>query len=116
MPSVNEIYPSNTAVKASDLKGHAVKVKIASTEIKKFDDGSKVVLHFEGKDKVFVCNKTNAMIIAATYGQNPESWLGKSVELYPDKTMFGTNLVDCIRVRIPVPPAGSPTADDIPFS
>ena len=105
MTNINEIYPSGNALKAEDLKGHTVRVTIRAHEVKTFDKGSKLVLHFEGKEKTLVCNKTNAKVIASQFGNDPDSWIGKSVELYPDKTMFAAELVDCIRVRIPSPVA-----------
>jgi len=100
--NIDEIYPSSKSLKAEDLKGHAVKVTIAGCEVKKFDNGNKAILKFEGKEKSLVVNKTNAKIIASSYGANTDTWVGKQIEIYPDKTMFGTDLVDCIRVRIPV--------------
>jgi hypothetical protein len=99
--NVNEIYPSSKALKAEDLKGHSVKVTIESIDVKKFDNGNKAILKFQGKEKTLVCNKTNAKIIASAYGGDTDGWIGKALEIYPDKTMFGTDLVDCIRVRIP---------------
>lgn len=109
--NVNEIYPSGKSLKAEDLKGHTVKVKISGTEVKKFDNGNKVILSFEGKEKGLVVNKTNAKIIASAYGPDTDHWVGKAIEIYPDKTMFGADLVDCIRVRIPAPPAAPGEAD-----
>lgn len=102
MIDVDDIYGTASALKAEDLKGHAVKVKISGFEVKEFQGKQKIVLKFEGKEKTFVANKTNANIIKAAFGKNPEGWLGKNIELYPDKTMFQTKLVDCIRVRVAV--------------
>lgn len=109
--NVNEIYPSNKSLKAEDLKGHTVKVTINSYEVAKFDNGSKVILSFAGKEKTLVVNKTNAMIIQSAYGPDTDNWIGKTVEIYPDKTTFGGKLVDCIRVRIPAPMAGEKDAE-----
>ena len=110
--NVNEIYPSSKSLKAEDLKGHTVKVTIAGTSVKDFDNGKKIILSFEGKEKGLVVNKTNATIIASAYGGDTNGWHGKQLEIYPDKTMFGADLVDCIRVRIPTPAANS---EDIPW-
>jgi hypothetical protein len=109
--NVNEIYPANKSLKAEDLKGHSVKVTIENYEVKKFDNGNKIVLKFTGKEKTLVVNKTNAKIIASAYGEDTDGWVGKAIEIYPDKTMFGSDLVDCIRVRIPAPPAAAGQAD-----
>lgn len=109
--NVDEIYPSSKSLKAADLQGKTVKVTIANCEAKKFDNGNKIILTFQGKEKGLVVNKTNAKIIASAYGGNTDGWLGKGIEIYPDKTMFGTDLVDCIRVRIPAPPAAPGEAE-----
>ena len=49
-------------------------------------------------------SKTNAQTIADAYGDDTEAWQGKDLEVYPDRTSFQGKLVDCIRVRILVPP------------
>ena len=110
--NVNDIYKSGNTLKAEDLKGHTVKVTIENYELKKFEDGAKLILSFAGKEKGLVCNKTNAMIIQSAYGPDTDGWLGKTIEIYPDKTTFGGKLVDCLRVRVPAPAA---TDQDIPW-
>ena len=101
--NVNEIYPTSKSLKAEDLKGKRVGVQIASYEIVDFEKGKKIVLSFHGKEKTFVVNKTNAMIIASAYGSNPEGWVDNEIEIYPDKTTFQGKLVDCLRVSVPAP-------------
>lgn len=49
--------------------------------------------------KGFVCNKTNAKVIAQLYGPDTADWIGKRVTLYPSTTQVGGETVDCIRVR-----------------
>jgi hypothetical protein len=116
MTNVNEMYPSSSKyLKASDLKDREIRVKIAGHEVAKFDNGNKVVLTFEGKERGLTLNKTNAMKIAAAYGEDIEGWRGQEVIMYPDKTDYQGSLVDCIRVRIP-PKAGDDFSDDIPFN
>ena len=104
----SEMYPSKY-LKAADLNGNAVKVIIETVELEDVvgqgkEHDYKAVFFFQGKQKKFVCNKTNGQVIAETYGDDTEAWQGKELELYPDKTSFQGKLVDCIRVRIPVPP------------
>jgi hypothetical protein len=107
---VSEIY-AGTHFKAIDLGGRAHQVQIIDVTSETFDDGEKLVLHFTGRGKTLVCNKTNSAIIAASYGDETDNWIGKTIELYPDKVNFQGQLVDAIRVRIPVPPATvAPTA------
>ena len=121
--SVKELYPSNSNfLKAKDLNGQQIKSTIAGVELAQFDDGPKLVLSFQGTDKKFTLNKTNAEKIAGQYGDNEEKWVGRSIVLYPDTTKYNGQMVDCIRVRVDAPivegfgpPAGHPAAD-APFS
>lgn len=121
--SVKDLYPSNSNfLKAKDLNGKQIKGVISGVETSQFDDGPKLVLSFQGTDKKFTLNKTNAEKVADQYGDDEMKWIGKVVVLYPDKTKYNGNMVDCIRVRVdsPVvegfgPPAGHPAAE-APFS
>ena len=107
--NVDEIYPSKT-LKANDLQGRTVKVTIENFEVKKFENGNKIILSFTGKEKGMVINKTNADIIASTYGKDPNSWLGKQIEIYAHQTKMGPGLA----VRVPAPPA-TDVDGDIPW-
>ena len=48
-------------------------------------------------------NSTNCKIIAAMYGNDTANWVGKRITLYPTQTSFGSETVDCIRVRPGIP-------------
>jgi hypothetical protein len=62
----------------------------------------KVVIHFEEDIKPFICNKTNAKLIAEFLGPNPDDWIGKQIVLYKNDTvMFGHTRTGGIRVRAP---------------
>ena len=63
----------------------------------------KPVVYFEGKEKGFALNKTNAKAIAGMYGNDTAKWLGRRIAIYSTTTSFGGDTVDCIRVR-PTPP------------
>lgn len=68
----------------------------------------KPVVYFRGARKPLALNKTNAKTIAALYGNNTDSWVGKLVTLYAAKTSFGDEQdIDCIRIR-PREPSGKP--------
>lgn len=112
--SVQDLYPSTSQnLKAEDLKGHAVKVIIEGSEVKEFDNGKKLVLKFRGKEKGLVLNKTNASLLAGYFGDDEREWNGKEIIVYPDKTTFGGQLVDCLRVRVEAKLAQSD--DEIPW-
>ena len=100
---VSEIY-AGAHLKAIDLGGRASQVQISDVTSEVFDEDEKIVLHFTGKDKTLVCNKTNSTMIAASFGDEAYNWKGKTIELYPDKVSFQGRIVDALRVRIPVPP------------
>jgi hypothetical protein len=90
---------------AYDLQGRDVTVTIrkvvAGTLVGKGGKSNKKpVLYFEGKEKGLGLNITNARIIASIYGSfKSEDWLGKRITLYPTTTQFGSETMDCIRVR-----------------
>jgi hypothetical protein len=86
-------------LKAADLQGHEPTVTIATIEMKKFDNGNKLVITFEGKKKALVCNKTNANRIAHAYGTNTDNWIGKDLTLFTDLVDFQGKAVEAIRVR-----------------
>jgi len=112
MPKLNEIFSGNY-LKADDLQGRTVRVTISKAEVKDFDDGNKVVLHFQGKDKLLVANKTNCSIIAENVGtDNTDEWAGQTISLFTKKVEFQGKLVPAIRVVLeekkPAPAAAAP--------
>lgn len=114
MPKLSEVFQGGF-LKAEDLKGKAVKVTISDVEVKDFDDGKKILLHFEGKDKALVANKTNCSIIEEVLGSDDtDDWVGKSITLLTKKVEFKGELVPAIRVKLEEAPAkeqeeGDPT-------
>lgn len=104
---------------AYDLEGKDVTVVIESIKGGTLvgtggKSNKKPVLKFRGKDKVLAANITNCRIIAQLYGGfDSEKWVGKSIVLYPTTTTFGSQTVDCIRVRphIPKTAAAAPLAE-----
>ncbi len=104
----DDMFPGKF-LKAADLNGNPVKATIERVELQDVagqgkEHDYKPVLFFQGKQKGLVLNKTNAQAIVGAYGEDTEAWRGKELEIYPDKTPFQGKIVDCIRVRIPVPP------------
>lgn len=96
---INSVF-SGDSLKAADLQRREIPVIIASVEMKKFDNGNKLVLRFEGKKKTLVCNKTNAKRIGSMYGSNTDGWVGNEITLYVDQVEFQGDLVDAIRVKV----------------
>ena len=134
---VNDLFRSKKSLAAADLAGKAVRVTIESVEVQKFDEGEKPVLHFVGKDKTMVLNKTNALrIIEAVGDDESDNWVGWSIVLYPTKVDYAGKRVDAIRIddrpgatkapaqavrrAVEAPaafdePSDLPSDDDIPF-
>lgn len=126
---LNDVYGGNY-LKAEDLKGGTPLVTIESVDMKKFDDGAKLIIKFEGKDKSLVCNSTNASIIEEVTGEkDTDDWVGKTIRLQVKKVEFKGGLVPAIRVMMDdLPPRRTTTPprqaepepepeaqDDIPF-
>lgn len=133
MANINSVFGGGF-LKAEDLQGRNIKVKISKVEVKNFDDGDKLIVHFDGKDKALVCNKTNASIIAEVTGKNDtDDWNGESIWLVTKKVEFQGKLVPAIRVALEPPAQAAPAkaapkpaqpapsdndgieADDVPF-
>ena len=64
---IDSAFPSKY-LKASDLQGRNVTVKMGRVEQEKIGTDEKLILYFQGKEKGVVLNKTNANNVAALYG------------------------------------------------
>ena len=110
---LNEVFASSL-LKAEDLNGKNVTVIIESLELKAFDDKktgkaeNKIILHFKGKQKGFVCNKTNAKTIAKLYGDETDAWVGKAITIGPREVEFQGEMTWAIRVSLQKPIAANP--------
>lgn len=96
---------------AWDLLGRDVVVTISRVEASVLTapggkKNKKPVVHFEGREKGLALNRTNAKTIAAMYGNDTSRWIGQRITIYPTQTTFGSETVECIRVRPTVPRAG----------
>lgn len=110
MANINKVFGGGF-LKAEDLNGRNVRVTISDVEVKEFEDGKKLIVHFEGKDKALVCNKTNAIIIEELTGQSDtDDWAGHTVWLVVRKVEFSGKLVPAIRVALEPPAAPAPAA------
>ena len=105
-------------LKADDIpEGKEFKLTISHVKEEKVKDQQsgevedKLIIHFEGKEKGLMLNKTNFKKIAASYGTDDAAWPGKSILLYRDITDFGGKDVPCLRVRVPMVAAEEP----VPF-
>jgi hypothetical protein len=106
-----EAFPSRYW-KSSDLPPRGKVMKIAKLQVERvgLDQQEKYVVFFKGEDKQLILNITNWDAIAECCGADSDTWTGKNIVLYPDKTKFGKETVDCVRVRRPKPPHATPMA------
>ena len=113
---IGTAFPSKY-LKAGDLNGREVACTIARVVIENVGgqgaEEDKPVFYLTGKTKGIVLNRTNAMAIAAKYGDDTEAWIDKPIVIYPDQTLFQGRMVDCIRLRVPAAQAAN--ADELPF-
>ena len=113
----SEVFGGNF-LKAEDLKGGSPHVTISEIELKEFDDGKKLILHFAGKDKALVCNRTNSSIIQEVLGSDDtDDWIGKRIRLCVKKVEFSGRLVPAIRVVLEeaAPPPKAPAKPVVPL-
>jgi len=126
MPSINEAFPSNY-IKAADLKGRQVTVKMDRAEYEQIGNDRKLILYFVGKEKGMVLNKTNANNIGNAYGDDTDNWRDQEIILFEAMVDFQGKTVPAIRVRVPAakdrgltqppkpPQMANQMDDDIPF-
>ena len=97
--TVSELYPPKW-VKAVDLGGRAVNVKITGVAVESFrlPDGTfreSAVLAFEGKTKRLILNKTQCKQLTALAGSERfEDWIGRSVSLSPARAQNGKPTIE----------------------
>lgn len=86
-----------------DLQGADRVVTIAKvvqgTLTNKTKKTKKPVVYFKGKEKGLALNITNVKAIGGMYGYKVEDWIDKRITLYPTTCQFGSDTVECIRVR-----------------
>lgn len=107
MPDVRTFFDAQCLF-AFHLGGKEVTVKIAKvTGGELVGHGGKKtkkpMLFFAGKELPLGLNKTNVKTIGAAFGFDTKEWIGKEIVLYPTTTQFGSETVDCIRVRVAKP-------------
>jgi hypothetical protein len=112
-----EMFPSNYLTQDDfPAPRTLVMAKVTMEEVQRAGGKArKPVLHFQGGCKPMVLNKANALAIAKVYGQQPEAWAGKSLQVYADATVkMKVKVVGGIRVRVVptnrTPANGSPPA------
>jgi hypothetical protein len=106
---------------AYDLEGRDITVEIKSVTGGTLvgtggKSNKKPIVFFKGTEKGLALNITCARIIAGLYGGfDADKWIGKRITLYPTTTTFGSQTVDCIRIRNVIPKGkGEAIRSDVP--
>ena len=100
--NIDTAFPSKY-LKAADLNNRNFQVVIANIQLE--DVGTvekpdrKMVAYFTGAQKGLVLNRTNAEAIALVHGRETDSWIGKTIELYPAMAFYQGRNVAAIRAR-----------------
>jgi len=102
MTNWQDVYPQggnllNTKI-ARELKLFNKKLKIVSVDIEQIRDKDKIVLTFEGLDKRYAINKTNAGIIADAFGDDTVNWNGEEIQLIEIRTTYQGETVPALQV------------------
>ena len=110
----DERFPSRY-LKAANLPPEGKRVTIDKVVMEEVGQGKdakdKVVMYMKNASKVLVLNSTNDDQIAKILGtDDDEKWKGMKIVLYPTKTSFGKEIVDCIRVRAVEDDGAAPAA------
>lgn len=74
-------------------------VKLVKLEAEDGSQKDKGVVYFKGHDRGWVLCKTNAMCVAAMFGDDTSAWVGKSVTLYSTMVQVGREKKPGIRVK-----------------
>jgi hypothetical protein len=94
----DDFFPSKY-LKASDLKGQSVVVKVDRVQKEKLGEDTKPVIYFQGKQKGMVLNKTNWTAIADLYGDESDDWTDGEIELFEAQVEFQGKVGPGLRVR-----------------
>lgn len=114
MANIDELFPS-TWLKAPDLRGRRVTVKMSHVKVEDVGDEKKPVLYFQNAQKGLVLNVTNAnMIKEITGSAETDQWRGRAVVLFVTKVDFQGKRTDAIRIDYPDNQAAQPVARPAP--
>ena len=111
--NVNDIYPSKY-LKAADLGNARITVQVGGLSMESVGENEpdKPVLHFHGKDKGMVLNKTNLTLCAAVWGPETTTWAGMWLEVFTEPKMYKGEMVQGLSVSPKLPNSASAAAED----
>jgi hypothetical protein len=99
----SEAFPSKYISKDDVNPPILANIMDVRSEVFEEEEGkkSKPVMYFGGEIKPLILNNTNWMTLESEWGDDSDSWKGKTVELYCDpNVMFGKKMVGGVRIRV----------------
>lgn len=105
MVKVGDIYKTSSQLlnvaRVEELGLWLTSLKIANVQVQQLRDRQKIVLELtDGKESYNLpLNRTNAIILAESYGEDTDTWIGKEIILQKVKRAFQGRLVDAIEVK-----------------
>ncbi len=125
MPDVNKIYQGEF-LRADQLGGQTRRATIEAAVVEVLGQGEKaaqkIVLRLAKIKARLPLNKTNATTLAAAWGPMTDNWIGRPIDLRPEKVLFSGSMVAAIRVAPvfepskPAPAAAAPATATAPLS
>jgi hypothetical protein len=112
---VSSAFPSEF-LKSDDLggiDGGAMGKRAVIADLKPWEDqqgNRKISMGFVNSSKRLLLNKTNARTLAKAYGDETDEWVGKPVIIYVAMVQYMDEMVEGLRVRVPINPPQSRVA------
>lgn len=103
MASIRDLYrkPIMTAkrFKMKEVKAVIIDTYPEMMKNSKPGDMEKLVLELEGQEFRIALNKTNAIALAAKFGEDYEEWKGKTIKITKIPTKFGNDDTEGLKVE-----------------
>ena len=106
-------YDKSRFFKADDLDGdRKLRIKCATEELvgAGADKEKKLVVWFTNDERGLVLNRVNNRALRGAFGDPTAGWAGKVIIIFPMMVEMRGKMVPGLRVRIPPPKHGGPTA------
>ncbi|MGI9294511.1 MAG: hypothetical protein ACR2PS_11070 [Pseudomonadales bacterium] len=105
---LDQMYPSKY-IKADDLGNARVTVTVQAVVFEDIGNNEmKPVMKFMAHDKGMVLNKTNATLCGSIWGDETDTWQGKTLDLFAAPVMFQGKSVMGLSVAPHMPTANTP--------
>jgi hypothetical protein len=76
-----------------------IETKIVSADLRDFEDGCKPVIFLDYQSKAIVLNPTRAKVICVAFGTESANWVGKTIIVYHDETVYSGKKVGCVAIE-----------------